>query len=134
VRGTERGPRTLAAARKYRYHAWAGNTAGRPYREGDCVVEVFPNERGALHRQCCSHLVKGTPFCAVHQPGAQEARAAKRPPTRFEREMAALDQKKGDLRYLRRCERALKAIAADPCICLPSHDCLHALAKKALRR
>lgn len=123
------GPETLKEARNYRYGKWAGYPSGHAYSEGYCIMEIVPNERGALPRQCCN---RGVPYCAIHRPGAKEERAAKRPPTRFEREMAAIDKRAAAQREARRHFRALKAIAALACLCCEVDTCPHGIAKKAL--
>lgn len=101
------GPKTLAEARKHRYGTWAGNPRGNPYREGFCIEEIMPDVRGPLPRQCHG---RGVPRCSIHIPGAKEARAAKRPPTRYDREMAAIDQRIRE-------HGALKRIAKGDCAC-----------------
>lgn len=109
-------PKTLAAARLFRYGRWAGNPSGNAYREGYCIKEIMPAERGPLPRQCGGHRRDASLWCAIHMPGAAEARAAKRPPTQFERAMERIKQRERDARNLRRYERALSAIAkCDTC-------------------
>lgn len=125
------GPETIKEARAYRYGVWAGYPTGSEYIAGYCVRELFPGGRGELHRQCMGRLVKETPFCAIHQPGAREKRAASRPPTRFEREMAELDRREAAYRDLRRLRKAIGKIAGMPCNCL-EEMCGHAIAKKAI--
>jgi hypothetical protein len=119
-------PVTLAAARKYRYGKWGGNPSGNPFREGFCVAEVMPDERGPVPHQCQRSARTASPWCAIHKPGAAEKRAANRPPTRFEREMAALNQRERDAKKFRRIEKALRLIVAKGCTCAE-------IAKKALR-
>ena len=63
------GPQTLEDARVYRYAKWAGFPKGHPYKEGDCVYEIFPQGRGALHRRQCNRKRQGdSPFCHSHNP------------------------------------------------------------------
>lgn len=121
-------PTTIRQARKYRYGKWAGNPDGNSYQEGYCIEEIFPNGRGAIHRQCGG---RGKPWCSIHQPGAKEKRAANRPLTRFKLEMAAIDKRERDYQELRRLRKVVGSIANMPCTC--GSGCAHALAKKAVR-
>jgi hypothetical protein len=125
-------PTTIAQARKYRYRCWGGEPDGRAYREEYCIEEVSTGERGAIPRQCACKLRPGTPYCGVHRPGAKAERAAKRPPTRFEREMAELDRRDAIDRNLRCYKRALTVIANMFCGCAILTDCEHTVARKAL--
>lgn len=36
-------PKTIEEARKYKYHQWAGNPKGQPYKDGCCAYEVWSN-------------------------------------------------------------------------------------------
>lgn len=45
-------PRTLEEAKQYRYHKWAGNPEGNPYRLEDCAYEVWPADRMLFAYQC----------------------------------------------------------------------------------
>ena len=61
------GPTTLKEAKHYRYGKWAGNPKGAPYRDGYCLAEIMPNERGAIRRQC-GRRAGSTGFCGAHDP------------------------------------------------------------------
>ena len=61
-------PQTLEEARAYRYHVWAGNPKGNPYKEGCCSYEVYEGGRGTTFHQCSSangHGPSGL-YCKTH--------------------------------------------------------------------
>lgn len=62
------GPTTLTEAREHRYGRWAGFPAGHPYRDGYCIAEIVPSERGAFSRQCSHRIRPGKLFCKIHDP------------------------------------------------------------------
>lgn len=46
-------PESIEEARKLRYATWAGNPKGYAYKEGYCVIEVWPGRsRGWIPYQC----------------------------------------------------------------------------------
>ena len=61
-------PSTREEARKIRYGCWAGEPKGRRYREADCAYEVFPQQRGGMHHQCCkgNGFGPGLLYCRQH--------------------------------------------------------------------
>ena len=61
-------PKTLEEARKHRYHPWAGNSRGYPYREGDCAWQVWDPGPGIHAHQCSRKNGYGSAglYCKQH--------------------------------------------------------------------
>jgi hypothetical protein len=61
-------PRTLAEAKKYRYHQWAGNSEGWPYEPKQCAFEVWTSGMMLSHRQCSKKpgYGPGKLYCKQH--------------------------------------------------------------------
>lgn len=62
-------PKTLAEARSYRYHVWAGNKRGTAYAEGRCSQAVFGRGLSfAREHQCKRNNGHGTAglYCKQH--------------------------------------------------------------------
>jgi len=53
-----------------RYGQWAGKPGGWPEDPKNCIVQIYPGGRGAMHRQCSSRRGRGRDglYCAHHDP------------------------------------------------------------------
>ena len=96
------GPKTPEEARQYRYGKWAGFLKGHPYKEGDCIYEVFPPGRGATHRQCDRKSQGESPFCYAHNPQR-----------RVEKEAAYRSKRVEDDRIVQTGEELLKRLGVE---------------------
>lgn len=67
-------PRTLEEAKQYRYHKWAGNPEGDPYRVGDCAFEVWGQGYGISCWQCLRKNGYGPDglYCKQHAKKVKE--------------------------------------------------------------
>lgn len=65
---------------KASYGAWAGRPQGVPPNYANCCVEVYPEGRGATHRQCAKPRGFGPDeaYCKTHDPSRVAAAAQKR--------------------------------------------------------
>lgn len=92
--------------------------ADRPAPGLTCSKTVPDGGRSVLFHKCTNRAIvmrDDKPYCGIHDPIAKKERAAKRGPTKFQREIAAIEEKRAADRAVAREElRTLRSVEWAP--------------------